>query len=118
MGKEYILALIVALLAFSGCKRQNDTQTPRTPICEGVIWILQWTDQSGSSHGMSRASFPVSFPGGSGSWDMDLYGRLFITHLEVVNNQQRDLGPMIIPFERIDSIQFGEGGRIFEKTKE
>lgn len=31
--------------------------------------------------------------------------------------QQKDLGPMIIPFERIDSIQFGEGRRIFEKTK-
>ena len=117
MEKKYILALMLALVTFSGCKRQNDTQTSQTPICEGVIWTLQWTDQSGNSHGMSRASFPESVPGGNGSFNMDLYGRLFITHLEIVNNQQRDLGPMIIPFERIDSIQFGESGRIFEKTK-
>jgi len=118
MEKRCILALIVALVTFSGCKRQNDTQTSQTPICEGVIWTLQWTDQSGNSHGMSRASFPESVPGGNGSFNMDLYGRLYITHLEIVNNQQRDLGPRIIPFERIDSIQFGEGGRIFDKTKE
>ena len=118
MGKRCILALIVALVTFSGCKRQNDTQTSQTPICEGVIWTLQWTDQSGNSHGMSRASFPESVPGGNGSFNMDLYGRLYNTHLEIVNNQQRDLGPLIIPFDRIDSIQFGEGGRIFEKRKE
>ena len=114
MRKTHILAMIVALVTFSGCKKQNDTQTP---ICEGVIWTLQWTDQSGNSHGMSRSSFPESVPGGSGSWNLDLYGRLYITHLEIVNNQQKDLGPTIIPFERIDSIKFGEGGRTFEKTK-
>jgi len=118
MEKKYILALIAALVTFSGCKRQNDTQSPQIPICEGVIWTLQWTDQSGNSHGMSRSSVPESVPGGNGSFNMDLYGRLYNTHLVIVNNQQKDLGPMIIPFERIDSIQFGEVGRIFEKTKE
>ena len=116
MKKKYILTLLMASVTLTlGCRRQNDTETP---IYEGVIRTLQWTDQSGNSHGMSRSSVPGSVPGGSGSFNMDLYGRLFITHLEIVNNQQKDLGPLIIPFERIDSIQFGEGGRIFGKTKE
>jgi hypothetical protein len=66
--KKYILALMLALVPFSACRKQNDTHTPQNPICEGVIWTLQWTDQSGNSHGMSRSSVPESVPGGNGSF--------------------------------------------------
>jgi len=42
---------------------------------------------------------------------MDMYGVLYSTHLEIRYPKQKDLGSQIIPFDRIVSIQFGDGGR-------
>jgi len=112
--RRIILVVAAALIIF-GITACKDSGPSNTVVYEGVIYTIQWTDQKGETHGMSRLSIPESVPGRNGSFNMDLYGRLYLTHIEIMNNQAKDLGPQIIPFERIDFVQFGDGGRVFEK---
>jgi len=110
-GSGVILAVAVALLAGFGIGQT--TRSPgaaSTPIAEGVIWTVEYVDGEGKSHGMTRASLPEAGPGGSGSWNMDIYGRLYSTHLEITLPKSKDLGPQIIPMHRIVQVQFGHGG--------
>lgn len=104
-----LCACVVLVFLCTGC---SENQQP-VVIQEGVIFTVQWTDGTGRSQGMSRLNLPQSVPGGNGSWNMDLYGRLFPTHLEMVNRQVKDLGPQIIPIQRLDYVQFGTGGITF-----
>ncbi len=82
----------------------------KTPIQEGIIYSVSWSEPDGSIHGLTRSDNASAVPGGNGSWNMDLYGRLYENHLEITYPQQKDLGSRIIPFRIIQSIQFGDGG--------
>jgi hypothetical protein len=83
----------------------------RAPVYEGVVWSVEWEDGRGKTRGLTRAAQEEAVPGGSGSWNMDMRGRLYTTELEVTFPGNRDLGPLYIPWSRIVSIQFGDGGR-------
>ena len=115
MKTVFMIAVPMVLLpGVSACSRGD---RPTQPLQEGVIWTLQWTDGAGESHGSSRASVPESVPGGSGSWNMDLYGRLYSTHIEITNRQANNMGPKIILVDKLDFVQFGDGGRVFKEAR-
>lgn len=80
------------------------------PMKQGVIFSAQWVDSNGNSEGRSRSRFAAAVPGGTGSWGVKMRGRLYKTHLEI-NYLDRD-GPLseVIPFDRLVSVQFGDGG--------
>ena len=112
MMRLVVLALCASMLM--GCAGQTDSSAL---LQEGVVYTMQWTDGAGKTHGMSRLQMAESVPGGNGSWNMNLYARLYATHVEIVNRDTKDLGPQVIPIERIDFIQFGEGGRVLPNSK-
>ena len=74
---------------------------------EGIIWTVEWTDGEGKSHYWTRNPNPI---GGNGSWNIDMLGRLYPTHLEIVNRKTKNVTPKIIPMHRIVEITFGDGG--------
>ena len=47
---------------------------------------------------------------GSGSWNIDAYGRLTREFLIITRPQRPELGLQVIPAHRLVSIQFGDGG--------
>ncbi|MFH1744114.1 MAG: hypothetical protein ABIH23_34355 [bacterium] len=79
-------------------------------LYEGIIWTVEWTDGEGISRGMTRSSIPEAVPGRSGSWNMDMYGRLYASHLEIELRKSENASPKIIPLNRIVEITFGNGG--------
>ena len=109
-----VTAGVTAMLLGAGCSGKKSPAL----LQEGVIFTVQWTDGAGKSKGLSRLDSPQTVPSGNGSWNMDLYGRLFSTHLEIVNRQVKGSEPQIIPIQRLDSIQFGAGGRTFPSPEE
>ena len=98
----------------TGCAERSESPAL---LHEGPVYTMQWTDGAGKTHGMSRATTAESVPGGNGSWNMNLYARLYSTHAEIVNVDTTDLGPQIVPMDKIDFIRFGEGGRAFPETR-
>ena len=79
-------------------------------LYEGIVWTIEWADGEGKSHGLTRSSIPESVPGGNGSWNMDMYGKLYESHLEIAFPKRKELGPKIIPMSRIVDMRFGDGG--------
>ena len=114
MKISIILLFMLTLAVCLGCYEREDPP-PARPLCEGVVWTLQWTDTNGKTHGMFRGSNPEGVPGGNGSWNMDLYARLYLTHIEIMNRQSPELGPMIVFSDKLDFVQFGDGSRDFTK---
>ena len=88
---------------------------PSQPLIEGTIWSVWWELPDGNTHGLTRESIPEAIPGKNGSWNINAYGRLFETHLEIQYADQDDLGVQIVPFDRIISIRFGKGGIEFRQ---
>jgi hypothetical protein len=82
----------------------------KTPLQEGIIYSVSWSEPDGSIHGLIRSDIASAVPGGNGSWNMDLYGRLYENHIAVTNLKQKSLGPRIIPLRILQSVQFGDGG--------
>jgi hypothetical protein len=52
----------------------------------------------------------VAVPGGTGSWNVDAYGKLTRDFLIITRPQHPDLGPEVIPAHRLSNLQFGDGG--------
>lgn len=96
-----ILGLVgaIALTGIVGCSR-SDT------VAEGVIYYVNL--QGGDS--FTRVNDSRAVPGGSGSWNVDAYGRLTHQFLIITRPQHPETGPQVIPISRLLSIQFGDGG--------
>jgi hypothetical protein len=89
------------------------TGFPGPLIVEGVIYELSLRAPPGAQtqvEGFTRLNNQAAVPGGSGSWNVDAYGRLYRDYLIITYPTQRSLGPQVIPANRIISIQFGDGG--------
>ena len=105
IGIIIVIAFLVGILI--GNTPGNNS---KTPIEEGIIYSVSWSQPDGSIHGLTRLDSASAVPGGNGSWNMDIYGRLFENHIEITTLKQKNLGPRIIPFRILQSIQFGDGG--------
>ena len=79
-------------------------------IAEGTIFSVEFKKDGGGSEGFTRVNSRIMVPGGNGNWNVDAYGRLTRDVLIITRPQQRDLGPQVVPIERLVSIQFGDGG--------
>jgi hypothetical protein len=113
-ANKYVLmvcVLCVCICILLSAKNSSAAKGDSDSLIEqGVVYTLQWTDGSGKTHGLSRLSHSSSIPGGNGSFNMDMYARLYPTHIEIINRHTKDLGSKIIPIERLDFVQFGEDG--------
>lgn len=96
-----------AVISFTGC-----ASMPRhTPVVvEGVILSVEYKMEGGGSGGFTRLNSPIAVPGGTGSWNVDAYGRLTRDFLIITHPQRPDWGPRVIPVNRLVDIQFGDGG--------
>ncbi len=95
----YGLVGAFALTGVVGCSR-SDT------VAEGVIYSV--TLQGGDS--FTRVNDPKCVPGGSGSWNVDAYGRLTHDFLIITKPHEAGFGAQVIPASRVINIQFGDGG--------
>jgi len=112
INRELIVVAVMAILfglLLGGAGAQVASQKP-TPLVEGVIYYVEWTAADGSSFGLTRLDSSQAVPGGNGSWKIDMYGKLYESHLEIQYPKSKDLGPQIIPMSRVVTIQFGDGG--------
>jgi len=107
-----VLALLIAfvLALIGGIAGGASARTGQVFIREGTVWSVEWQDGRNGTRGLTRARVPEAVPGDTGSWNVDMAGRLFTTHLELERRAQKDLGVQVIPMSRIVSIQFGDGG--------
>ena len=95
----YGLVGAIALASVTSCSRSDK-------VAEGVIYSV--TLNGGDS--FTRVNDSRCVPGGSGSWNVDAYGRLTHDFLIITKPHEAGLGPQVIPISRLVSIQFGDGG--------
>ncbi len=106
--KKLLHLMAVALMfCLIGCCR---TPSESATVAEGVILYVEYQKEGGGVQGFSRVNHPSAVPGGNGSWNVDAYGKLTGDYLIITRPQRQDLGPKIIPADRLISIQFGDGG--------
>ena len=79
-------------------------------VAEGPIYYVEFTKAGGGTEGFTRVNSSAAVPGHNGSWNVDAYGRLTRDFLTITHPQRKDLGPQVIPAQRLVSIQFGDGG--------
>lgn len=91
------------LVGIVGCSR-SDT------VAEGVIYSVEYQLPGGGTDGFTRLNDNRGVPGGSGSWNIDAYGRLTPEFLIITRPQHPDLAQEVIPVSHLVSIQFGDGG--------
>ncbi|HEY3298574.1 MAG TPA: hypothetical protein VGK34_07965 [Armatimonadota bacterium] len=104
-----IIVLFIGLLALAalyGCQ-----QGKAQPIKEGIVWSVTWTvtlPEVKSQNGLFRDKMP-DHPGlgQSGEYDVNMYGRLYPTFLEIHRRDRSDSFTQIIPFSQITSLEFG-----------
>lgn len=94
----------IAAACLSGCGGSNQV------VSEGIIYSVEYRREGGSTGGFTRINNSRAVPGGNGSWNVDAYGRLTREFLIVTRPQRKELGPLVIPVERLVSVQFGDGG--------
>ncbi len=109
-----IFAIILGFLLGRTTLFPNSPALPQPVLlAEGIIWSVEFHGPDGKTNGLARGSDAIMVPGGNGSWNMDIYGRLYETHLEItyLNQPNSGLDAKIVPFSQIVRIQFGDGGR-------
>ncbi len=112
---QIVIIIVIAFLV--GVMIGNiPVNNSKTPLQEGIIYDVSWLESDGSIHGLTRVDNARAIPGGNGSYNMDLYGRLFENHLEIINLRQKNQVSRIIPFRIIQSIRFGKG--VIKKVRE
>ena len=99
--------LIGACLLGAGCSPGGSGSGT---VAEGVIFSVEYQMEGGRTGGFTRLNDFKAVPGGNGSWNVDAHGRLTRDFLVVTRPQQSDVGPLIIPANRLVSVQFGDGG--------
>lgn len=104
--QRIIGASLLCLVALGGsaCSRSDPN------VVEGVIYYASYQYPDGSIHGFTRLNRNTAVPGGSGSWNIDARGKLTREFLVVTRPQHPDLGPLVIPVQRLVEVQFGDGG--------
>jgi hypothetical protein len=112
MNHWFPLLLAVSAMLLSGCNVDFSTRSDGRNqmggvISEGTIYTVTYEQADGKPTTISRASFP---PEGSGTWNVDAYGTLTSQALTITYPGRRDMGPHIIPFDRIVEVRFGDGG--------
>lgn len=95
------------IVFLAGCSPRTDQAET---IAEGTIFSVEFEKEGGGTKGFTRINNQIMVPGGSGSWNVDAYGRLTRDFLIITRPQQKDLGPQVVPIDRLVSIQFGDGG--------
>jgi hypothetical protein len=108
----FSLLLAVSAMLLSGCNvdfsTRSDGRNQAGPvISEGTIYSVTYEQADGKPTTISRASFP---PEGGGTWNVDAYGTLTAQALVITYPGRRELGPHIIPFDRVVEVRFGDGG--------
>lgn len=105
---SHLLAMVLGLVL--GGSIAWAVTRPR-PVREGVLFSVAWMESDDVGKGLSRAE-QVHIPGGngSGSGQLDMYGRLYPNYLEVEFVGPSSSRPVqIIPLSRIVDIEFGTG---------
>jgi hypothetical protein len=96
--------LTTPLLA--GCHQSSSGEV----VSEGVIRSVSYMGADGHTIGLTRVNNSKAVPGGNGSWNEDMYGRLTHDFLFLTRPQHQDLGEQVIPITRLVEVQFGNGG--------
>ena len=106
--KMWIVGMILLAIGI-WIGRWSASPGPR-PIQEGVLYQAAWETPEGRTQGLTRASMPEAVPGGNGSWNMNMVGTLYDTHLEIRFPDQPEPRVQIIPLHRLVDVTFGDGG--------
>jgi hypothetical protein len=116
MKPTHWLALILAAMLGGGVGfvlgRLDGTERP---VVEGVIYSVEYQRRDGSTEGLTRSNSSKMVPGGNGSWNMDMHGKLYHDFLIITFARHKDggsneRGGVVIPFSRLVSVEFGDGG--------
>jgi hypothetical protein len=80
-------------------------------VAEGTIFSVKYDLGDGKIGGFTRLDNAHAVPGGNGSWNVDAQGRLTSRFLIITYPyREKELGPQVIPVERLYDVQFGNGG--------
>jgi hypothetical protein len=101
------LATLAAVVGLGGC---GPSAAPPETVAEGIIYYVQLRTEGDRIGGFTRVNDSKAVPGGNGSWNVDAYGKLTRDFLIVTRPQHKELGPQVIPVNRLVEIQFGDGG--------
>jgi hypothetical protein len=107
MKKLLGLVFVFSVFGCVGCSQPNNK--PEV-VSEGIIYHVEYKLENGGTGGFTRVNDSKCVPGGNGSWNVDAYGKLTDNYLIITYPQKKELGPQIIPTNRLISIQFGDGG--------
>ena len=99
--------MVSVLLAITGCTPAS-RESP--VVAEGVLFSVEYRLEDGRTGGFTRLNDSKAVPGRNGNWNVDAYGRLTREYLIITRPQQTDLGPRVIPAQRLVDVQFGDGG--------
>ncbi len=77
---------------------------------EEVVELVQYEQGGGKTEGYTRMNESRGVPGGNGTWNLDMHGRLTREFLIITRLQHADMGPEIIPVSRLVNVWFGDGG--------
>ncbi len=82
------------------------------PLKEGVITKVVWAADANGKSGFYRGKMPEKPQPGEvgGSYNVDMYGLLYPSHLEVRFGGSGNSPSQIIPFSQIVWLEFGDGG--------
>ena len=100
-------AAALGLTCLTGCGAPNRSSET---VVEGIIFSVEYQMEGGRTGGFTRLNNSKAVPGGTGSWNIDAYGRLTHEFLIITRPQRKDLGSQAIPVHRLVNIQFGDGG--------
>lgn len=79
-------------------------------VAQGTILFVEYRKGDDTTGGFTRINHPDAVPAGNGSWNVDAVGHLTRDFLIVTRPQRPDLGPLVIPTNRLIEVQFGDGG--------
>jgi hypothetical protein len=105
-------AILIALGIAMACYRTPGRITKDKPVVEGVLYRVFYQLEGGRTGGLTRENNSKLIPGGSGSWNVDAYGRLYPNYLVITYSNSEEPGPLVIPVHRLIEVQFGGEKRI------
>jgi hypothetical protein len=99
-----------ALLWLAGCNIEMGGNQPGAKgepvIAEGTLLYVKYDYGDGKVGGFTRVDNAQAVPGGNGSWNVDARGKLTSKFLVITYPSQKELGPHVIPAERLFEVQF------------
>jgi hypothetical protein len=110
-----LLGLAGLCSALTGCGTHvnafNETAAKEgDAVTEGTLFSVKYDLGDGKVGGFTRLNTAQAVPGGNGSWNVDARGKLTTRFLIVTYPPEKQLGPLVIPVERLLEVQFGTGG--------